>query len=158
MKNLSHKNTQIYQDLFVLENIFREYIKIKNISESDFDTSVEDEKTVISDIKNIRGMRVEDERLHHLDGKIVADEHYLNYTDLSSLSEIVDIKIMDIDKKKGKLKPKKYRGRIVKNTDDIRPIRNSVMHTNEITDDVLEWSKIEKIIDYVEKLSDKSKK
>ena len=32
------------------------------------------------------------------------------------------------------------------------------MHTNEITDDVLEWPKIKNVIDDVERLKDKTEK
>ena len=39
---------------------------------------------------------------------------------------------------------------------EILPIRNSIMHTNEITEDVMNWDKIKNIIDYVEKLETKN--
>ena len=146
LKELSEKNTVLYQDLYILENLFREYIKNKEIREEDFDSSEKDEKEVIDRIKNIRGTRKADERLHPLEGKIVKEEHYLNYTDLYDLSEIVDLKI----KNKGTLK--KFHGKMVKNTNDIGPVRNPVMHTNEITIEALNWDKIERLIDYMDKL------
>jgi hypothetical protein len=146
LKELSEKNTVLYQDLYILENLFREYIKNKEIREEDFDSSEKDEKEVIDRIKNIRGTRKADERLHPLEGKIVKEEHYLNYTDLYDLSEIVDLKI----KNKGTLK--KFHGKMVKNTNDIGPVRNPVMHTNEITIEALKWNKIERLIDYMDKL------
>ena len=151
LKNLSEKNTILYQDLFILENLFREYIKVKEIKESNFVLSNDDEKEVIKKIKDIRGLRKKAERLHPLKGKIVFEEHYLNYADLDNLSEIIDIKVKDIDSK-GEKKQKKYRGEIVKNTFDVGPVRNPVMHTNEITTDALEWDKIEKLIDYMDRL------
>lgn len=146
LKELSDKNTVIYQDLFILENLFREYIKIKKICEKDFDLLDKDEKEVIDSIKTIRGNRKDDEKLHPLEGKIVKCEHYLNYTDLYYLSEIVDLKIMN------KGNRKKFHGKMVKNTHDVSPIRNPIMHTNEITEEALGWPKIEKLIDYMDKL------
>ncbi|MCX6717229.1 MAG: ATP-binding protein [Candidatus Taylorbacteria bacterium] len=146
LKELSEKNTVLYQDLYILENLFREYIKNKGIKEEDFVLSERDEKEIIDRIKNIRGLRKDAEKLHPLEGKIVKEEHYLNYTDLFDLSEIVDLKI----KNKGPLK--KFHGKMVKNTNDVRPVRNPVMHTNEITVDALKWDKIERLIDYMDKL------
>ena len=58
------------------------------------DLSKKDEKEVVDSIKNIRGSRKNDEKLHPLEGKIVKQEHYLNYTDLYCLSEIIDLKII----------------------------------------------------------------
>jgi hypothetical protein len=58
----------------------------------------------------------------------------------------VDLKI----KNKGTLK--KFHGKMVKNTNDIGPVRNPVMHTNEITIEALNWDKIERLIDYMDKL------
>jgi len=146
LKDLSEKNTIIYQDLFILENLFREYIKIKKIEEKDFILTNKDEKEVIDSIKRIRGRRKNDEELHPLEGKIVKQEHYLNYTDLYYLSEIIDLKIMN------KGHRKKFHGKMVKNTNDIGPVRNPIMHTNEITIEALEWDKIGKLIDHMDKL------
>lgn len=146
LKDLSEKNTILYQDLFILENLFREYIKIKGIKEEDLDPDNPDEKEVLDLIKNTRGNRQANEKLHPLEGKIVEQEHYLNYTDLSDLSEIVDLKI------KNKGTRKKFHGVMVKNTYDVRPVRNPIMHTNEITVDALNWPKIEKLIDYIDEL------
>ena len=39
IKNLSNNNTQIYQDLFILENLFRKHFKNKNIDENYFQNS-----------------------------------------------------------------------------------------------------------------------
>ncbi|MDA3779572.1 MAG: ATP-binding protein, partial [Bacteroidales bacterium] len=44
LKELSEKNTVLYQDLYILENLFREYIKNKDIKEEDFDLLEKDEK------------------------------------------------------------------------------------------------------------------
>jgi len=153
LKSLSHKNTLIYQDLFILENIFREYIKIKNINESDFHTSEEAEKEIIDNMKKIKGLRRKDEERHALKGKIVKEEHYLNYLDSYYLGEIIDILIHKVSKE-----PKKYRKELSADIKEISPIRNPVMHTNEITDDVLEWDKIKNVIDYIERLEKKTKK
>lgn len=153
LKNLSHKNTLVYQDLFILENIFRAYIKIKKIKESDFDKSKKEEGEIIGDMELIRKFRKEDEERHALKGRIVCEEHYLNYLDLSGLAGIVDIKIHKIENK-----TKKNQKGVDADAKEINPIRNPVMHTNEITDDVLSWDKIRNMIDYIERLKDKSAK
>jgi len=152
LENLSYKNTQVYQDLFILENIFREYIKIKNINESDFDKSEKEEEDIINNMGLIRKFRQEDEERHALKGKIVREEHYLNYLDLSGLAGIIDIKIHKI-----KNKNKKNQKGMDLDAKEINPVRNPVMHTNEITEDVLRWNKIKNVIDYIERLKDKTK-
>jgi len=154
LRAFSYKNTLVYQDLFILENIFREYIKIKKIEEKDFDCKKEDEKEIIDCIKNIRALRKTDEERHALKGKIVKEEHYLNYADLCDLGEIIDIFIRKIEKKPT---PKKYRKELSSDAKEINPIRNTIMHTNEITDDVLNWNKIKNVIDYIERLKDNTK-
>lgn len=153
LKELSYKNTLVYQDLFILENIFREYIKIKGIKEEDFDINgTDEEKDVIKTFNDIRTLRTQDEERHSLKGKIVKCEHYLNYLHLYHLGEIIDSKIQKVQKD-----PKKYRKGLELDTKEILPVRNPVMHTNEITDDVLNWPKIKNVIDYIERLSDKTK-
>lgn len=147
-------NMQIYQDLFILENIFREYIKIKKINESDLDITKDEEKKIINTIKGIRNLRQKCEERHVLKGKIVKEEHYLNYLDLFYLGEIIDILVHKIYKEK----KRKYRKGLELDTKEIEPIRNPIMHTNEITEDVLSWNKIKNVIDYIEKLKDESKK
>lgn len=146
LKELSGNNVLIYQDLFILENLFREYIKNKDVKEEDFDLSEKDEKEIIDSIKDVRGKRKDNEKLHPLEGKIVKEEHYLNYTDLYDLSEIIDLKI------KNKGTRKKFHGKMVKNTNDVGPVRNPVMHTNEVTTEATEWDKIKRLIDYMDKL------
>lgn len=152
LRDLSYKNVQIYQDLFILENIFREYIKIKKIGENYFDLKVNDEKDILDRIKNTRGLRQKDEERHALKGKIVKEEHYLNYTDLYDLSEIIDLFLKNNEKKPV---PKKYKKELSSDAKEVNPVRNPIMHTNEITDDVLKWDKIKNLIDYIERLKDK---
>lgn len=149
LKNFSYKNTLIYQDLYILENIFREYLKLKPVEEKDFDKSNLDEKTIIDNINQTRGYRKSDEARHSLKGKIVRHEHYLNYVDLCDLGEIVDIFAAKNQKKP---MPKKYRRPLLSDAQEINPVRNPVMHTNEITDEVVAWTKIKNLIDYIEKL------
>lgn len=154
LRGLSYKNTMVYQDLFILENIFREYIKIKNINEKDLDKNgTEEEKEIIKALKEIRNLRKQGEERHALKGKITKDKHYLNYLHLFHLGEIIDLKIQ-----KNHKKIKKYRKSLELDTKEIEPIRNTVMHTNEITEDVLKWNKIKNVIDYIERLNNKTKK
>ncbi len=147
LRGLSYKNTLIYQDLFILENIFREYIKLRKISEKDFSKTEKDEKDIFDDMDLTRKFRKEDEERHALKGKIVKQEHYLNYLDLSGLAGIIDIKIHKIFNKK-----RKNRKGVDADAKEINPVRNPVMHTNEITDHVMNWDKIKNVIDYIEKL------
>ncbi|HWZ22252.1 MAG TPA: ATP-binding protein [Cytophagaceae bacterium] len=149
LKDLSYKNTLVYQDLFILENIFREYIKFKKIKENNFNTSNDEEKEVIDYIKSTRGLRKKDEERHALKGKIIKTEHYLNYADLWCLATIVDILIKNNPKKPI---PKKYRKELSADAKEINPIRNPIMHTNEVTDHVMNWDKIKNVVDYIEKL------
>lgn len=152
LKSLSNKNTLVYQDLFILENLFREYIKLKKVEEGTFNVSNEDEKELIESIKSTRGLRIKDESTHALKGKIVKDEHYLNYADLWCLASIVDLLT-----KKAEKKPvaKKHRKELCPDVKEINPVRNPIMHTNEITDDVMNWDKIKNVIDYLDHLRDK---
>ncbi len=55
-------------------------------------------------------------------------------------------------KKQKKPLPKKYQQPLISDAQEINPVRNPVMHTNEITDEVMAWSKIKNLIDYIEKL------
>ncbi|MFA7315604.1 MAG: ATP-binding protein [Candidatus Paceibacterota bacterium] len=149
LKHFSYKNTLVYQDLYILENIFREYLKNKGVKETDFDVLNADEKNVLDRINKIKSLRKTGEAKHSLKGKIVKQEHYLNYTDLCDLGEIVDI-----FKAKGQKKPlpRKYQYSLISDAQEINPVRNPVMHTNEITDEVMAWAKIKNLIDYIEKL------
>lgn len=150
LKELSYKNTLIYQDLFILENIFREYIKLKGIKESDLDASIEDERVLKDAIQTMRSKRQNDEERHALKGKIVKEEHYLNYLYLFDLGEIIDCKINKVQKQS-----KAHRKTLESDTKEISPVRNTVMHTIEVTDEVLNWDKIKNVIDYIERLKEK---
>ncbi len=154
LRNLSYKNTSVYQDLFILENIFREYIKFKNIDESIFDQSDADQKDLADKIKGTRKSRNDDESTHALKGKIVKEESYLNYADLYCLASIIDV-WSNKNAKKPTLK--KYRKELCSDVKEINPIRNPIMHTNEITDEVMKWNKIKNLIDYIDKLKDKKR-
>jgi len=153
LKSLSYKNTMVYQDLFILENIFREYIKINCIEEKDLNEAVEEEKDILETLSNLRKRRTDDEETHALKGKIIKNEHYLNYLNLSELAIVIDFKIDEIYKKKRK----NQRGRLL-DAKEVEPVRNPVMHTTEITDDVLDWPKIKNVIDYIERLENKTTK
>lgn len=154
LRALSYKNTLVYQDLFILENIFREYIKIRNIKETDFiQGNTDEEDDIIQTLKEIRNLRKQAEERHALKGKIVKEEHFLNDLHLFHLGEIIDSKILKSHKTK-----KRYRKSLELDTKEIEPIRNRIMHTNEITDDVLRWDKIKNVIDYIERLRNKSSK
>ena len=150
LKELSYKNTMVYQDLFILENIFREYIKLKNIQEEDLDDAVKEEEEIKALIDRLRTDRIIDEERHALKGKIVKDEHYLNYLDFFNLGEVIDCKISKSQRKKANQR------KLELDTKEISPVRNTVMHTVEITDDVVNWKKIKNVIDYIEQLKEKT--
>jgi hypothetical protein len=139
--------------LFILENIFREYIKIKKVDEKYFNTKISTQKDILDRIRSVRGQRRADEDRHALKGKIVKEEHYLNYTDLYDLSEIIDLYLENNEKKP---KPKKYKKELTSDAKEINPVRNPVMHTNEVTDEVMKWEKIKNVIDYIDRLKDKN--
>ncbi len=150
LRGLSHNNTQIYQDLFILENLFRAFLKKRGISDkdrllSDFPKNKEIEKCVekLLDIKKDREIK---EETHALKGKIVETEHDLNYLDLEWLGILVD-KIKR--HKTGRHEPPTMES----HTKEIVPVRNAVMHTNEVSQDVMHWDKINNIIDYMDKLT-----
>lgn len=154
LKSLSYKNTLVYQDLFILENIFREYIKVSGVTEEKVREKAgvfDSVKELISSLDSIRNLRKQDEERHALKGKIVKEEHYLNYFDLIFLGEIIDVFV------KKPAEKKKYARPIDSDTKEIRPVRNPVMHTNEITDDVCSWDKIKNMINYIERLRAKIK-
>lgn len=154
LKELSYKNTLVYQDLFILENMFREYIRISQITEADLKKGVSaEEGEVVDTINNIRSLRKQGEERHALKGKIVKNEHYLNYLLLFHLGEIIDLKILKSHETK-----KRFRKGMDLDTKEIEPIRNPIMHTNEITEDVFSWNKIKNVIDYIERLKDKAEK
>jgi len=149
LRDLSYKNTMIYQDLFILENIFREYIKLKNIKEEDLDENNPAEKEIVKAIKEVRHWRTINEERHALKGKIAKEDHYLNYLFLFHLGDIIDCKITNLPSKKA------YRKGLELDTKEIEPVRNVVMHTVEITEDVVSWYKIKNVINYIESLREK---
>jgi hypothetical protein len=151
LKELSYKNTLVYQDIYILENIFRDYINIKGITELSFDCSSKEQKDILDSINKTRKARKDDEERHVLKGKIVKNEHFLNYADLYWLGEIIDILIHKVNKTS-----KRYRKGLDADIREINPVRNPVMHTNELTEDVLNWSKIKNVIDYIENLEHKA--
>jgi hypothetical protein len=150
LRDLSYKNTLVYQDLFILENIFREYIKLKGIKEDDLDDAVAEEAEIKRIIEETRHARQSDEERHALKGKIAKEDHYLNYLYLFHLGDVIDCKINKVQKAK-----KVHRRGLELDTKEITPVRNAVMHTVEITDHVVHWDKIKNVIDYIERLKEK---
>lgn len=149
--DLSQKNTIIYQDIFILENIFREYIKIKGVKEVDFDLLDKNQENCIENIKKTRKEREKDQITHILKDKIIKEDHYLNYLNLTELAYVIDYMINSHANKLIK-----NRKGMVADAQDIIPIRNPVMHTTEITKEAEEYPKIKNVIDYINDLSDKN--
>ena len=151
LKDLAVNNAQVYQDLFILENLFREFLKNKGINSIDDINSHSPKndfmKECVKKISQVKKSRKDDEQPHALKGKIVKEEHDLNYLDLVCLAMLVDVVL--------KSKTGRYEAQTLEaHSKEITPVRNPIMHTNEITDDVMNWDKIKNIIDYVEKFNE----
>ena len=148
LREQSSSNTLIYQDLFILENLFREYIKTENLESF---SSIQERfsggdlnkiNECIRIAKKHKKGNAEDEARHALGGRIKKNDCDINYLDLICLGAILDM-----------LKETHWRRQHLEDdAKEISPIRNAVMHTNEITTDVMDWEKIKKIIDLLDKI------
>lgn len=150
MRHQSSNNTAIYQDLFILENLFREYIKIKWITIEYLSTNIWSEaeiKLLLKKFHSTKNSRNEDEETHALKWKIIQNEDELNYIDFVHLGMLVDI----ANNSKG---PWRYNPLTMEaHSKEILAIRNPIMHTNEVTEDAFNWEKIKNIIDFLEKMT-----
>ncbi len=150
MRHQSSNNTAVYQDLFILENLFREFIKIKWLSIEDIKKEAESNteiKWCLESLELTQNRREAQEEVHELWWKIVKENHFLNFADFEYLWILVDF---IRNAKHTRHKPQT----MLWETKTITPVRNPIMHTNEISDDVIEWGKIHKLIDFVDKLAD----
>ncbi len=147
LEKLSPDNTSIYQDLFILENLFRGFLEIRGISnESDLKAKFPGDTEIIKIIKNIsdykRG-RIKSQNGHELTlhgKKITAREYDLNYLGLKDLSDLID-------------KVNKNNVLTIKSdTKKITPVRDVVMHTNQVSKDVAIWNDINELIERISKL------
>ena len=150
LKDLSENNTQVYQDLFILENLYREYVKgihsDQNSLSSQFPNDV-DIKEILGKMETVEKGREEDEERHALKGEVVKTNNYLNYTDIVYLGILID-KMNTGSSKSRRYTPQTHES----DTKEIIPVRNAVMHTNEITEKVMQWEKIRNVIDYMDKM------
>ena len=147
---LSYDNIQIYQNLFVLENLLRAFLKENGISnEGDLPTD-KAFKVCLKKLGTIMESREEDERGHPLQDNIFEDPHVLDYFDLVCLGILTDI----IEgNKTGRYKVQTMEAHLK----DIMPIRNAIMHTNKVSDSVIDYNKIKSVIRLVDELRDKPK-
>lgn len=152
LRTQSSNNTSVYQDLYILENLFREFLKIKWLTLDDIKAAAAsdtDIKECLKSIETIEKRRSSQEELHELWWRIIKDEHFLNYADFEFLGLLVDYV--------RKAKHGRYKSQtMLWETKSVTPIRNPIMHTNEVTDEVIEWQKIDKLIDFIDKLSEES--
>ena len=172
IRKLSYQNTEVYQDLFVLENIYREYLKIlgfTSIDAIDIDgieayitrikevkkKSEDDTKDYITRIKEVKKKSEDDTKKGFIEFKIRKDEENdLLYCDLITLSIFIDYF-------HNQLKPLTFerllRGPVqeIDKAKIISPIRNAIMHTNEITDEAFKSELITRIIDNIDRLNTK---
>ncbi len=157
----SQKNTEVYQDLFMLENLFREFLKKRGIKDTDelLKKFPEDPFVIecVAKISDMKGNRAEQESSIGLI-KIVETEHDLNYLDLVRLGILVD-KVKEIEPTKKASKkdtPQAFEAQKKEaEAKEIRPVRNAVMHTNQVSKEVMDWPKIKKIIVIMDKLANK---
>lgn len=155
LKKQSSNNTSIYQDFYILENLFREYIRLKGITleslskKMPWDSII---KKLIEDFARIKELRNKDEELHELKWKVVKYNNELNYADIVYLWMLVDLANSSAPSWRGKPITMESHSK------DVLPIRNPIMHTNEITDEAYNWDKIRNMIDYIEKLADTESK
>ena len=162
LRDLAKNNTEIYQDLFVLENLFRAFLKKRGISDIEVlkknfpkDVNVAD---CIETVQNRKGDQENGTPTHSLHDEIVKENHDLNHLDLMELGFLVDIVKESQSKKDTSEKRKRRKHRTHTREDDaieIKPVRNAVMHTNEISDRVMKWGKIKNTIDFMDRLVDK---
>ncbi len=148
LHDLAYKNTQVYQDLFILENLLRKFLE-KNCIHGIFDFRRDTQtKDCLKNIKTIKGRREASEAGHALKNKIIKENHILNYLDILWLSMLVD----KVSKNKtGRYAPQTMEAHVK----EILPIRNVVMHTNEVSKDVMDWDKIKNLINLLDDLLDK---
>ena len=156
-RELSRNNTPVYQDLFILENLLRKFLEIRGINNKEDlnrkfpdDPQIQGEKGCIAKIKEIKYRRKQDEASgHDLKGKFVKEEHDFNYLEMVWLGILVD-KVNGIQS--GLHEPR----RMEDYAKNIRPVRNAVMHTNEVTQEITESEKIADIINIIDELCSKS--
>ena len=150
LRSLSENNTQIYQDLFILENLYREYIKNKYSEQGDLEGLLskknhEQWDGICKRIEKTKKDRTKKEERHELKGNIVKEDSYLNYIDFVDLALVID-EIREVVGRQRYTMPNELDAK------SIMSVRNPVMHTNEITDKVMEWNKIKNVIDYMDRI------
>ena len=151
IRKLSNKNTDVYQDLFVLENIYREYLKIlgfQNIDSINID-GIEEYKKEINKVRQSNKLKQE---RGGIEFKIRKEDGDLMYFDLVSLGTLIDYFHNQLKKPTFKSMTQGDRDEKDKSK-SIRPIRNAIMHTNEITDEAFKSKLITSIIDNIDRLN-----
>lgn len=102
---------------------------------------------MIKKIRRTEEDRAHDEELHELQWKAVKYKDDLNYADIVQLWMLVDI---------ARKAPKSGRYNDIpmeSHSKDILPVRNPVMHTNELSDEAYNWNKVRNMINYIDKLA-----
>ncbi len=144
---LSYNNMEVYQDLFMLENIFRIFLEESNSRGIfGFLRNAESRKCLKKLLKT-KKKRKKGENKHALQDKIVKKPHILNYLYLVQLGILTDMV-------KGNTTGEYTAQTIEAHTKEIAPVRNAVMHTNEVSQEVMEWYKIKNtVIDCIDELN-----
>lgn len=163
LKQLSSTHVTIYQDIFIMENLMRRYLvekwidtehlssmykklslkKHKNSQESKFLESLNSSIEIHKLTKQL-------EIWHDLENNILMSyDNILNFATLSNLFIFLDTyawtKKWDERKSLPRSAEKTFEARIL-------PIRNAVMHTNQLTQEALKYWYIKTIIDLLERL------
>ena len=180
LEDLSLNNASVYRDLFILENIFREFLRIRGIHNREdlnrefpddeyvqgipdikgekcpeckkYTTHKKGEKGCLDKIKEMEGLRKRSDRGQFVkSNKIIKTPSDFNYLSLVSLGILVD---RVNEPPSGENKPLTMESY----AKAIRPVRNAVMHTNEISQLVMESEQITDVIDMIDELCSKSPK
>lgn len=156
LQRLSISSITIYQDLFILENLLRHYLRTKNFEQEITNWEIlkkcktKDESDTINSPIEIQKIHVQSEIWHDLEGKILKDYNsVLNFATMSILLKCMDIYAKNLTWDDRKKLPKS-----ISNMADPRiiPIRNAIMHTNQITEDAKQDTYIKRIIEIINEL------
>lgn len=138
---LSYNNMEVYQDLFILENIFRIFLEERQICDVDnFPKNNETEFELNHhEFNRVKTDRVKQKEEYFPNNPIVTKENDLNYLSLKSLC-ILTYVINTATAKADSSSTMKD------DITEITPVRNAVMHTNEVSEEIMKWYKIKNTI------------
>lgn len=162
LKQLSSRHVTVYQDIFILENLIRKYLTEKwiigeilrqheELKEKSEKSNEENRRfNLLNSPIELRKLCVQSEIWHDLKAKILIDyDNLLNFANLESLLSFLDLYAFTLKWDERKELPKSALSTFAPR---VLPIRNAVMHTNQLTSDALEYEYIKTAIDTLENL------